>query len=270
MAGVDLDYCVWWDPAVRWDRYDLVVIRSAWDYVPRLTEYRRWLRSVDRLGTLRNPAPLVEWNIDKHYLLDLTASGVPIIPTRVARTNDELEAVLGAHREEVVVKPVISAGSMDTGRFDPDDPRAEALGRRTIAGGTPVMVQPAVSSVGTDGEVSAVVFRGEVSHSFRKGPLLALGGGLREQAYEEQVAPEALSAEQTSVAQSALDAVNNIASHQLRVPVPPLYARVDMVQADDGRSLILEVELNEPSFFLSTDSGAAEKFVSATLLQVGE
>ncbi len=62
-AGVGLDHCVWWDPEIEWNRYDLVVIRSTWDYVSRLEEYRQWLWSVDRLGILRNPAELVAWNI---------------------------------------------------------------------------------------------------------------------------------------------------------------------------------------------------------------
>jgi hypothetical protein len=72
---------VWWDPAVRWPEYDLVVIRSTWDYVERLPEFRGWLHDVDEGGRLRNPAPVVEWNLDKRYLLDLEAEGVPVIPT---------------------------------------------------------------------------------------------------------------------------------------------------------------------------------------------
>ena len=71
-------------------RYDLVVIRSPWDYVPRLSEYRRWLEAMDQLGTLRNPAAVVEWNIDKRYLLELGGAGVPVIPTRIATSEQDL------------------------------------------------------------------------------------------------------------------------------------------------------------------------------------
>jgi hypothetical protein len=84
-AGLALDHRVWWDPDVRWDRYDLVVVRSPWDYVERVGEYRRWLRSMDQLGTLRNPAAVVEWNLDKRYLTELGSAGVAVIPTRIRR-----------------------------------------------------------------------------------------------------------------------------------------------------------------------------------------
>ena len=134
-SGVALDYCVWWDAGVDWDRYVLVVIRSPWDYVARLDEYRQWLRALDGRGTLRNPAALVEWNLDKRYLLELGAAGVPVIPTTIATSEQELAALLGSTTVETVVKPVISAGSADTGRFSPHDPGALALGTRILDAG---------------------------------------------------------------------------------------------------------------------------------------
>ena len=35
-AGISLEYRVWHDPAVAWESYDLVVLRSPWDYIERL------------------------------------------------------------------------------------------------------------------------------------------------------------------------------------------------------------------------------------------
>jgi len=266
-AGVDVDYRVWWDPGVEWDRYDLVVIRSTWDYVPRLTEYRHWLRAVDRLGTLRNPAALVEWNIDKRYLSELGAAGVPVIPTRIASSEEELSSVL-AERGEHVVKPVVSAGSADTGRFAPGDPGAVALGRRVLSRGVPVMVQPSVHSVATEGEISAVLFGGTVSHSVRRGPVLALGGGVHERNDETQVFAQELTASQEQVVEMAIGAVRRIALERLGVGAPLLYARIDLVRADHGGDLVLEVELNEPSFFLPADDRAADRFVADTIAQL--
>ncbi len=267
-SGIDIDYCVWWDPEVEWGRYDLVVIRSPWDYVSRLDEYRRWLRAVDRLGTLRNPAPLVEWNIDKRYLLDLAAMGVPVIPTRVASSEEALVTALAWPAGERVVKPVISAASADTGRFAAGDPGAMALGRHVLRRGMSVMVQPAVASVASEGETGTVLFGGTASHSFRKGPSLALGGGLHGRGYQEHVAAERPGAAQEQVVRQAIEAVRRIAIERFGVAGPLLYARVDLVRDDDGRELVLEVELNEPSFFLTVDDRAADRFVSATMAQV--
>jgi glutathione synthase/RimK-type ligase-like ATP-grasp enzyme len=267
-AGIELDYCVWWDGEVEWGRYDLVVVRSPWDYVPRLDEYRDWLHTVDRLGTLRNPAPVIEWNIDKRYLSDLAAVGVPVIPTRIATSDDELAGLLASETGERVVKPVVSAGSADTGRFAAGDPGALALGRQVLAGGTPVMVQPAMASVATEGEVSTVVFDGALSHSVRRGPILALGGGFHGSGHDEEVVPEALDPDQERVVVAAIKAVTGIATDRLGADGPPLYARVDLVRGDDGRELVLEVELNEPSFFLPVEPGAADRFVRAVLRHV--
>ncbi len=264
-AGMELDYCPWWEPTVPWERYDLVVIRSTWDYVPRIVEYRQWLATMDRLGTLRNSAALVAWNLDKRYLLQLASAGVPVIPTRIATAPDQLEGLLNG-AGEVVVKPVLSAGSLDTGRFAADDPKALELGRRILVPGTPVMVQPAIPSVAVEGELSAVLFRGRFSHAFRKGPMLALGGGGLD-GYE-LIGPVSLTPEQASLVGSAVDAVVQMATHEFGEHEPPLYARVDLVRMEEGRDAVLEVELNEPSFFLSTDADAADRFAVAVHREV--
>ncbi len=267
-ADLSLDHHVWWDPDVPWDRYDLVVIRSTWDYVPRQHEYRRWLSSMESLGTLRNPPSLVAWNLDKRYLLDLERAGVAVIPTRIATTPDELMGILDLGEAEVVVKPVVSAGSVDTGRFEVGDPSAAALGRHILDGGTPVMVQPAVPSVATEGEVSAVLFGGSLSHAFRKGPMLALGGGVLD-GYDALERVE-LTAEQDRVVTNAIEALSGFAAAEFGMTGPPLYARVDLVRLDDGRNVVLEVELNEPSFFLTTDATAADRFAVAVRRDVEE
>lgn len=261
LADMELDYCIWSDPTVPWDHYDLVVIRSVWDYVPHIDRYRRWLSSMDLLGTLRNPAPLVTWNLDKRYLIELEAAGVPVIPTRVATSTEELTDRLSSVDQEVVVKPVVSAGSVDTGRFTADDPNAAELGRRILRNGTPVMVQPAVASVATEGEISAVLFGGRLSHAFRKGPMLALGGDVLDGYGGLESVP--LTVDQDLVVKKTIAAVNQIASAELGVKVPLLYARVDLVRTEDNRDVVLEVELNEPSFFLSTDPHAADRFAAA-------
>jgi hypothetical protein len=40
----------------------------------------------------------------------------------------------------------------------------------------------------------------------------------------------------------------------------PLYARVDVVSTSDSTAEIMEIELIEPSLFLHTESGAADRF----------
>ncbi len=259
-AGFDLDHVVWSDPRVDWSSYDLVVVRSTWDYLDDLEAFGAWLDRMDRLGTLHNPAPVVRWNLDKRYLVDLATAGVPVIPTRVCDDDAAVAAALAGTAGEVVVKPVVSAGSKRTGRFDAADPAALALAGRIVAGGTAVLVQPAVASVATDGEVATLVFGGRVSHAVRKGPLLALGGGLVGGSYTEHVVAEALTPGRRALVEATSSAVSRIVADRFGVRGPLLYARIDVVGLDDGSDAVLEVELAEPSFFLDAHPAAAERF----------
>ena len=258
--GIDLDYCVWSDPDVTWDDYDMVVVRSTWNYLDYLDEFTAWLDRVDALGHLHNPAPVIFWNLDKRYLLQLAATGVPVIPTTVCSTPEEVRLALGGIGGEAVVKPVVSAGSRLTGRFAMGDPAATRLAHEILDEGTPVFVQPAVGSVATEGEVSTLVFAGVVSHSVRKGPLLALGGGLVGGTYSERLAPERLTPSQRQVVGAASAAVTRLVVDHFGVDEPLLYARIDVVKLDDGTDAVLEVELAEPAFFLETDPAAAGRF----------
>jgi len=267
-AGIDLEHPVWSDPDVAWDAYDLVVVRSTWDYLDHLAEFGDWLRSVDRRGTLHNPAEVIAWNLDKRYLEDLADAGVVVVPTRVCRDAAEVGAALEAAPGEVVVKPVVSAGSRLTGRFESTDPAAGALARSVLEAGTAVLVQPAVASVAEVGEVSTVLFGGSVSHSARKGPLLAPGGGLIGGGYAERLAPEVLTAGRREAVEAASTAVARIVGRRFGVTRPLLYARVDLVTLDDGTEAVLEVELAEPAFFLGTDPAAAGRFAAAVAARV--
>jgi hypothetical protein len=262
VAGVELDHLVWSDPAAAWDRYDLVVVRSTWDYLDHLEPYLAWLAAMDGLGTLQNPGRVIAWNLDKRYLLELATAGVPVIPTRVCADRDGVADVLAGGTEEVVVKPVVSAGSRLTGRFAPDDPAARVLAEEILATGTDVLVQPAVASVAAGGEVSTLVFGGTVSHTVRKGPLLALGGGLIGGTYAEHVVPEVLTPSRRAAVEEAVGVVGRLVGDRFGVTEPLLYARVDVVTLDDGSDVVLEVELAEPSFFLGAVPDAAARFAA--------
>ena len=77
--GIRTAAVVWDDPTVDWASFDLVVLRSSWDYAPRRSEFVAWAQSVPRLV---NPADVVTWNTDKSYLVDVAAHGVPVVDTR--------------------------------------------------------------------------------------------------------------------------------------------------------------------------------------------
>jgi hypothetical protein len=132
-----------------------------------------------------------------------------------------------------------------------------------------VLVQPAVASVAADGESSTVLFGGRVSHSVRKGPLLELGGGLVGGSYTERLRPQALAPRRRAVVEAASAAVAGQVAARFGITEPLLYARIDVVALDDGTDAVLEVELAEPSFFLTTDPGAAGRFAGELARRAG-
>ena len=172
-AEIDLTHAAWEDETVRWDEFDLVVVRSPWNYVDRLVAFRQWLHGRRALTTMHNPAGLIEWNMDKRYLAELAALGVSVVPTAYASNTAELAAALEEiSAPQVIVKPSISAGSRLTGRFTNRSQLAMELGQRVLDAGFTVMVQPFAESVVAVGEIGTVMIDGSISHSFRKGPLL--------------------------------------------------------------------------------------------------
>ncbi len=271
-AGIDLDYRSWTRPA-DWDGYDLVVIRSPWDYPENTPDFLAWLGSVEHLPTLMNPAPLISWNLDKRYLAELDHAGVPTVPTGFADSLHRVDALLEAQADrsrtggsgEVVVKPTISAGSRNTGRFAVDDPAARALAEGILAAGGTVMVQPAIASVAERGEVGVIVFDGQISHAIVKAPILEVGGGLLGGSYQEAVTAVEPTPAQREATMSAVDVVASIATHKrwLSDDEPLLYGRYDLVALDDGTEALLEAELFEPSFFLDTDPDSPARFADA-------
>lgn len=250
-AGIDAEPVIWHDASVDWTGFDHLVIRSPWDYPDRPEDFMAWLDSMT-VPVLNTPE-LIRWNLDKVYLLELAAAGVPIVETSVCTDLDQVLTALPDG--PVVLKPTVSAGSRDTGLYAGGDPAAVALAETILAKGKVPMVQPAVPSVAEVGEAALLYFGGAFSHAIRKGPLLAPGGGLIGGVYTEVITPHTPTDAEIAVAQAALAPITEKFG-------TPLYARFDIVD-HDGTAELLEAELFEPSVFLEYADGAADRFVRA-------
>ncbi|CAB4774737.1 unannotated protein [freshwater metagenome] len=254
-SGVDASVVVWDDRKVDWSTFDLVVVRSTWDYALRHNEFVRWIRRVSLRATLVNSADVIEWNLDKRYLRDLQLSAIPVVPTTWIEPGD---AIRLPDRGELVVKPVVSAGAKDTTRYvmpnhaDVAREHIESLLRAK----RPVMMQPYISSVDEVGETALVYIDGTFSHAVRKGSILT----------EPLLTTTALFAAEDLTPTEATAAERELGDAVLRLVSerePVLYARVDIVQGARGEPLVLEVELTEPSLFLSLHEGATDRFAEA-------
>ena len=260
--GAEAEFAIWDDDAVDWSRFDLVMVRSTWDYTGRREEYLGWAHSLD--GALHNPGPLLEWNTDKGYLADLAAAGVRTVPTHYIAPGDPAPELEG----EVVVKPTVSAGARDTGRFGPGlHDRARELIARIGAGGRTAMVQPYLPAVEELGETSIVAFDAAESHVLRKRAVLAADEIAP--LHEGAITAAAVMFDPELVGPGeADDAERELASTVLeelirRFSTPPLYARIDMIRGPEGEPVLLELEASEPTLYLATQPGSESTLAEA-------
>ncbi|MCJ7451249.1 MAG: hypothetical protein MUO39_02075 [Steroidobacteraceae bacterium] len=271
--GAVVDTPFWDDPEVDWSRYDVAVLRSTWDYADRLDEFLDWADRCSEQTRLVNPPAVVRWNTDKHYLVHLARADVPVVPTRfiepvmdaTAELSRFLDGGFGASTvgscgsfEQFVVKPSVGAGSRDAARYRRQDhKRAEAHVARLLASGRSVMLQPYLARVDHHGETAVIYIGGNYSHAIRKGPLLRLDDALVAGLFApEQITQREPDAEERRVADAAFRACSL---------EQPLYARMDLIHDDDGRPVVLELELTEPSLFFVYAPEAAGRFADALL-----
>jgi glutathione synthase/RimK-type ligase-like ATP-grasp enzyme len=252
--GISALPAIWSDAAIDWASFAALVIRTPWDYFERAAEFRAWLDARIASGVLMcNAGDILDWNYDKRYLQDLEAAGVPLVPTICIGRGEQADvAALASARgwNEIVVKPTIAGGAYRTYRFLVEDAAAYTKEIDVTLADRGVLVQPFLSEVLSDGELSLLFFDGVYSHAVRKRPK---AGDYRVQ-FQFGGTTESVEIEPALVAQAR--------ACVLAAPSLPVYARVDGV-VKDGRFLLMELEVFEPLMFLASHPEAAGRFARA-------
>ncbi|MFJ8537724.1 RimK family alpha-L-glutamate ligase [Streptomyces sp. NPDC093591] len=271
-AGAEAESVVWDDERADWGGYDLAVIRSTWDYSWRAAEFLAWAERCGKATRLANPAGVVRWNADKRYLGQLAEAGVPVVPTWYIAPDESTNGIDGTHStngthgidglpvdHEYVVKPTSGAGARFAARYTPDDhDTAVRQLARMHAEGFTAMVQPYLENIDVSGERALQFYGGRLLHASRKGAVLTPGTPYDERKVAHpRLEPWTPTPAELAVAERALAAV----------PEAPelLYARVDLVDGEDGQPRVMELELVEPNLFLSLHPGSVPRVVEAIL-----
>ena len=238
---VDAELCAWDDERVRWDRFDLVVVRSTWDYAARRAQFLEWASGLERV---LNPLEVLRYSSDKHYLIDLAHRGHVVVPTSFCDVGSAPAFPDGGF----VVKPCVGAGSIDADRYGPGErDRALAHVERLHDAGRDAMIQPYIDSVDTHGERALVFIDGSFSHAMTKGAMLNVAPPERDALFRrEQMSLAVVEPDALAAAEEILDDPRFAGL---------LYARVDLVD-DHGVWTLMELELVEPSLFLGFDERA--------------
>ena len=246
----------WDDASIDWSQFSIAVLRSTWDYYARLNEFVAWVDRVSTQTQLQNPAEIVRWNVDKRYLQELSANSIPVMETTFVAQPSDITPELIA--QDVIIKPVVSAGSNNTARHRSDAVAARAQLDHILANGGVAMLQPYSPTIDSVGETGLVFLSGEFSHAFGKDAVF----GEAEQVHNGVHVQEVITARVAKADELALgDAIIKFLVNKFGIT--PLYVRVDMVTNIDGVPEIMEVELTEPSLYLHLDADSPERAATA-------
>ena len=253
--GVKVDNVSWRSRTVKWDDFEMVIIRSPWDYQQAADDFITVLESIDAsAAVLWNPLEVVRWNVRKTYLQELQDRGITIVPTQFVQspTVSQMRGMFEVFAsDQIVIKPVVGANANDTFWLRQDSSAAELQQIEALYSRRLALLQPFIPSVTEYGETSLVFFGGEYSHSVLKTP----------QTGDFRVQEEHGSRIQSIVPNPALIEF----SQRVLAPIPQrtLYARVDLVELPNGQPAVMELELIEPSLYLSYDADSAARFADA-------
>ena len=255
--GPAVDAPIWSNPRVEWRSYDLLMIRSTWDYFERRDEFLAWIAQIETLGVpLWNPADVLRWNSHKGYLQRFESAGIPLPQTEWVEpgTAPNLREIMGRHGwSKAVIKPQVSGGARGTFVANLSDPASLAPQEPLFEAG--VIVQEFLPEIPEFGEWSLLFYGGEFSHAVVKTPK---AGDFRVQAkYGGSYRREEPTAEIVAHAERVL----------AQVAEPLLYARVDGVARNDAL-LLIELEILEPALFFGYREGSQRLLADALLARL--
>lgn len=238
-----------------------VIFRSTWDYTERYEEFLRFIRSLHMKTVIFNPASIIFWNLDKHYLRDLQMRGVHIPETiyieRNSKTN--LRQLFIRHGfGEAILKPAMSAGARHTYRLNSGNLQEHEELFQRLTNDEAMMLQPFLSSVMTEGEKTLVVIGGRYTHAVIK---RAKVGDFRVQDdFGGTVEHYTPTDEEIAFAEHAVSVCDPL----------PAYARVDILQNAEGFPVVSELEMIEPELWFRFHPEAADRLADVISSQLNE
>ncbi|QJR81183.1 hypothetical protein CA267_010525 [Alteromonas pelagimontana] len=249
-----------WRRNVDWNQYDVVIVRSPWDYQQTPEAFIRCLREIEASSAkLENPLGLMLWNIRKTYLKDLEKQGIAVVPTFWGdnfHLPDVQQQFAAFGTDEIIIKPTLSANADDTFRLNAKTLVEQQCQLTALFKERAFMVQPFIREIVEEGEYSLFYFSGQYSHAILKQPK---AGDFRVQEEHGGVL--------TSI--EPLEDMKRVAVAALKaMPTDHLYARVDLVRSA-GKWALMELELIEPSLYFNLDIASPQRFVDAFVERYG-
>ncbi len=247
----------WTDAKIDWKQYKTLILKAPWDYIDRFSEFTNWINSISAMGIpILNSAKTIMWNSDKHYLREIADAGLPVIPTVFLDSGFNHLINLASYFEkfgssELILKPCVSGGSKHTYRISRES--SKNLNVPELA--EPMMIQPFMPEIISEGEWSFLFFGGKYSHALVK---KTKPGDFRVQNafggtnHEAKPSNELVDQANKYIELFAKDC---------------LYARVDGVLVQN-QLMLMELELIEPFLFLDLHELSKQNYLDALLCKL--
>jgi len=240
----------WNDTNFNWSSTKSAIFRSTWDYFDQFSNFRNWLDLVKDQCYLINPYQQINWNLDKHYLIDLQKLDLPIVESVFVskKTNLNLETISKSKNwKDIVIKPTISGAARHTYLLKNDEIKNFQEKWLSLTSMEDFMVQEFQNNILSSGEIAVMLFGGKYSHSVLK---KAKKGDFRVQddfgGSVEKINP---SLEIIQLAEKTIKSLKTI----------PIYGRVDIIFDNNNRPVISELELIEPELWFRFKEESAYK-----------
>ncbi len=252
--GLTLDKTVWNNPEIRWESYDLIIIKSPWDYFNLIDDFYSWLTEMERRNIkFLNPIATIKWNADKHYLKDIEEAGLNIAPCIFLEKGKKVnlnEYFVSLATEKLIVKPAVSGGSKNTFKITAQNVEEVNQQLHLLLNEESFILQPFLKEIEDEGEWSFLFFGGKFSHALLK---KAKPGDFRVQhVFGGTIHPQEAPIGLIEKAQAYVD----------EFAKGCLYARVDGVMVNQ-EFLLMELELIEPYLFLDTNKESLTNYYQA-------
>ena len=252
--GLKVDITYWDNPTYEWQETKSVLFRTIWDYFERFDEFWEWLEQVKTKTRLINSYELIKWNIDKHYLKDMSSWGIETVPTYFADKgcNMKLHEIAKRNQwKDLVIKPAISASAFKTYKILANEIQANEKLFNSLVQERNMLVQPYFETITQLGEASLMVLDGKFTHAILK---KAQPGDFRVQDDFGGTVHNYIPTK----------AEINFAEEVFKTcKTKPVYGRVDIVWDNDKNFYLSELEILEPELWIRNYPKCAERIAEA-------
>ncbi|EPO0094895.1 hypothetical protein ACT5EH_001181 [Campylobacter upsaliensis] len=225
----------------------LILPLAVWDYSLEYANFLHFLNELERAKiSILNPSEILKMNADKSYLKILEEANLPIIDSIIFKQNEEFDLSLIPF-QKAVIKPLVGQSGYKVRFLEQKIPTKEEFPHGAL-------IQPFIESVEELGEFCFIFFGGKFNYAIHRQTQKDWRANSN---YGVKIAP--LKNPSKAHIDLALKALKALKSSNL------LYARVDLLPQKNGKALINEVELIEPSLYFDFHENALEQFIKNLL-----